>query len=243
MEGMSLPRLFLHDLPSASEGLLVPLDAQQARHLSVLRIRPGDALELILPQGPWKGDLAELQKNGGHARLVAPLDEQREPPFPIQAWIPITAQLSLVDDMLPSLVELGATQIHPVAYARSEFDARKAASRMERWQRIVTSACEQSHRTRIPILQAPVPFQQLLIVELTQKWVAYEQQTGLWNPRLRPEPLAFTSGPEGGITPMEFEALQHHGWQPVSLGKSILRAVTAPGAMLGAIQHQMLLEP
>ena len=34
-------------------------------------------------------------------------------------------------------------------------------------------------------------------------------------------------------------ALAAHGWQPVSLGRSILRAVTAPVALLGAVQFQL----
>jgi 16S rRNA (uracil1498-N3)-methyltransferase len=34
-------------------------------------------------------------------------------------------------------------------------------------------------------------------------------------------------GPEGGFTPAELAAAIEHGWQPVSLGKSILRVETA----------------
>jgi len=68
---MSSPRLFL-DLDLATEaGLTVPLDAAQARHLNVLRMRAGDALELVLPGGPWRADLAELGKDRATARLVA----------------------------------------------------------------------------------------------------------------------------------------------------------------------------
>jgi 16S rRNA (uracil1498-N3)-methyltransferase len=69
--------------------------------------------------------------------------------------------------------------------------------------------------------------------------VAYELATGQANPVLRPQALAFTSGPEGGITEVEFQALAAAGWQPVSLGRSILRAVTAPVALLGAVQFQL----
>jgi len=117
---MSSPRLFL-DLDLATEaGLTVPLDAAQARHLNVLRMRAGDALELVLPGGPWRADLAELGKDRATARLVAPLEDDREPPFAIHACLPLTAQLSLVDEMIPPLVELGATHLRPVIYARSQ---------------------------------------------------------------------------------------------------------------------------
>lgn len=239
---MSLPRLFL-DAPSgpapAAENLVVPLGAEAAQHLRALRLRPGAALELVLGDQPWMADLAELERGRALARLVAPFHEDRESPIPLQACLPLTAQLSLFDEWLPPLVELGATLIQPVAYARSEFDAAKTTARMERWARIIQSAAEQSHRSRLPELRPAVPFGILAAWECPQKWVAYELATGQANPDLRREPLAFTSGPEGGITDGEFTALSAAGWQPVSLGRSILRAITAPVALLGAVQFEL----
>ncbi len=236
---MSLPRFVVDAPPPAAEGALVALGEEQARHLGVLRLRPGAALELLLPGGAWRADLAELSRHRAVARLVAPLGESREAPIPILACVPVTAQLSLLDDLLPPVVELGATQILPVVYARSEFDARKTAARMERWRRIVASSCEQSHRGRVPELREPRPFEALLAVDAPQKWVAYELAGGEANPPLGAEGLAITSGPEGGITEAEFEALRAAGWRAVSLGPAILRAVTAPVALLGAVQFAL----
>lgn len=232
---MSLPRFFLDAIP-ATENLAVPLGVDAARHLRALRLNPGDALELVLGDQVWKADLAELDRARATARLVGPLDEDREPPFALEACLPLPAQLSLFDEWLPPLVELGVTLIQPVIYARSEFDATKTTARMERWTRLIQSACEQSHRSRRPQLNPPVPFEALLTWPTPQKWVAYELATGEWNPALQKCPLAFTSGPEGGITDAEFVALAAAGWKPVSLGRSILRAVTAPVALLGAAQ-------
>ena len=236
---MSLPRLFLTAPPTLEEGLSIPLDPEAARHLKALRLRPGDALELVLGDQAWKADLAELDRGRAVARLVGPLDEEREPTIALQACLPLPTQLSLFDEWLPPLVELGVTLLQPVVYHRSEFDAAKTAARMERWTRIIQSACEQSHRGRLPELRPPMPFEALLAWEAPQKWVAYELATGQSNPPFRAEALAFTSGPEGGITEGEFSALAAAGWQPVSLGRSILRAVTAPVALLGAVQFEL----
>ena len=235
---MSLPRFFLAPLPVA-ENALVPLDPDAARHLKALRLKPGAALEVVLGDQPWKADLAELDRGRATARLVAPLQEDREPPFALQACLPLPAQLSLFDEWLPPLVELGATLFQPVVYERSEFDPAKTAARLERWTRIIQTACEQSHRSRRPELRPPMPFTALVAWDAPQKWVAYELVTGQANPALRAEALAFTSGPEGGITDGEFAALAAAGWRPVSLGRSILRAVTAPVALLGAVQFQL----
>lgn len=235
---VSLPRFFLPPAPAA-ENTLVPLDAEAARHLKALRLKPGAALELVLGDQPWKGDLAELDRGRATARLVAPLQEDREPPFALEACLPLPAQLSLFDEWLPPLVELGVTLVQPVVYTRSEFDSAKTAARMERWARLIQSACEQSHRSRRPELRPAIPFEALVAWATPQRWVAYELATGQANPALRAQPLAFTSGPEGGITEAEFAALAGAGWQPVSLGRSILRAVTAPVALLGAVQFQL----
>lgn len=236
---MSLPRFFVPDMTDLREGALVLLDPAQARHVGVLRLKPGDPLEVVLASGTWRADLAETGRNRAAARLVAPIQEDREAPVPLEAWIPVTAQLSLVDEMIPPLVELGVSFLQPVVFERSACDARKVLPRVERWQRLAAAACEQSHRTRIPSLSGPLPFEALLSVDLPQKWVAYERRTGNRNPDLRREGVAFTSGPEGGITDGEFDALRASGWIPVSLGPGILRAVTAPVALLGAIQHEL----
>jgi 16S rRNA (uracil1498-N3)-methyltransferase len=233
---MSTPRFFIPQTGPVHEGTQVPLGAAQARHLWVLRLPAGSALELVLDSGPWRADLSEISKDHALARLVAPLDEDREPPFPIAAYVPVTAQLSLLDDLLPPLVELGATLIQPVIFRRSEFDADKTAARFERWLRIVHGACEQSHRSKVPVLEQPVGFDHLLAVDTAQRWVAHELPSGTGNPALVRGPIAFTSGPEGGITDGEFSALAGAGWQPLYLGGSILRAVTAPVAVLGAIR-------
>lgn len=235
---MSLPRFFL-DAPPALPGATLTLGLEAARHLRALRLAPGAALEVVLGETPWTADLADLDRQRAVVRLVAPLNERREPEVGLEACLPIPAQLSLFDEWVPPLVELGATLLQPIVYQRSEYDAAKVAVRMERWGRLIQSACEQSHRSVRPVLRDPLPFSALLTWPTPQRWVAYELPTGETNPTLRPEALAITSGPEGGITEAEFQALAAAGWQPVTLGRSILRAVTAPVALLGAVQFQL----
>lgn len=235
---MSLPRFFL-DAPPAPPGTTLPLGPEPARHLRALRLLPGAALEVVLADTPWTADLVVLDRQRAEVRLVAPLAERREPDVRLEACLPIPAQLSLFDEWVPPLVELGAMLLQPIVYERSEYDAAKVAARMERWGRLIQTACEQSHRSARPVLGDPLPFSALLAWPTPQRWVAYELPTGAANPALRPEALAFTSGPEGGITEAEFEALAAAGWQAVTLGRSILRAVTAPVALLGAAQFQL----
>ena len=136
-------------------------------------------------------------------------------------------------------MELGATAIQPVVFRRSEYDAGKTAARLDRWQRIIHGACEQSHRSRVPAFAAPLAFEALLELRAGQRWVAHEVPSGRGNPTLTRDPISFTSGPEGGLSDGEFSALAAAGWQAVHLGGSILRAVTCPVALMGAIRFQL----
>ncbi|MBL0312384.1 MAG: 16S rRNA (uracil(1498)-N(3))-methyltransferase [Holophagaceae bacterium] len=218
---------------------MIALSPEQARHLHALRLKAGAALELLLDEGPWQVDLTEITQKNAQVRLVSPLHEVRESPIPLHACLPITSHLATWEDWLPPLVELGVTHIQPINYARSEADLRRTMAKTERWSRIIASAMEQSHRSHPPELLPIQPFSALLDWHIPQRWVAYEAAAGVANPTLRMEALAFTCGPEGGITDEEFRALQQSGWLPVCLGRSILRAATAPIAMMGAIQFQL----
>ncbi len=74
---------------------------------------------------------------------------------------------------------------------------------------------------------------------MPQRWVAYEVPSEARNPVLEAGPIALASGPEGGITDAEIAQLLQAGWWSVGLGKSILRAVTAPVALLGAVRFEL----
>ncbi len=239
---MSLPRFVVNDPETLEEGALLRLAIEQAKHLNVLRLKPGAALELLFPGGPWKAEVSEISRDKVDkviVRLVAPLQETRESTIELQACLPVTSHLGTWDEWLPPLVELGVTLFQPIIFARSEYDAKRFAAKRERWDRIILSAVEQSHRTRLPDLREPVSVAALYTWNTVQKWVAYELQTGQPNPTFSEESLAFTCGPEGGITDEEFSALRESGWQAVCLGRSILRAATAPIAIMGAIQFQL----
>jgi len=236
---MSLPRFVLSDSVVPKKNMVVTLGAEQARHLSAIRLSAGDSLELLLSSGPWRGELTEVAKNRAAIRLVAPVEENREAPIEIHACLPITAQLGLWDEFLPGTVELGATLIQPVIFERSQYDRQKTEARMERWRRIILAASEQSHRTRIPDLRMPISVGILQSWEANQRWIAYEASTEAPNPEFILKKIAFAHGPEGGITDTEIGMLTNSGWKPITLGKSIIRAATCPAAILGAIQVEL----
>jgi 16S rRNA (uracil1498-N3)-methyltransferase len=117
---------------------------------------------------------------------------------------------------------------------------------LERWQRIVREAAEQSERGIIPALAATLPFATALEALDTSplSLIPYEEeharslravlaaQTGIRHVNL-------FIGPEGGFTASEIALAQSRGALPVRLGPRVLRAETAGLAAAAAILYAL----
>ena len=126
--------------------------------------------------------------------------------------------------------ELGVGAFVPLITRRVVAGRDGAAAKLERWRRIVTEAAEQSGRTRVPALRAPVPLGTALAMP-GARVMCWEQYAG---PGLRDVlvaagdgPLCLFIGPEGGFAPEEAAEAQRVGARLVSMGPRILRSETA----------------
>jgi 16S rRNA (uracil1498-N3)-methyltransferase len=154
--------------------------------------------------------------------------------------------------MLQKGTELGASGFVPVQMSRSTAAEQATGRKLERWQKIIREAAEQSCRGKLPTLAAPLPFAQaceqaaasdlaLLLWEgAPGEEPARSLRAVLRAPRpAPPATIAVLSGPEGGISPEELTSASGHGIIPVSLGPRILRAETAPVAAATAIFYEL----
>jgi 16S rRNA (uracil1498-N3)-methyltransferase len=130
---------------------------------------------------------------------------------------------------LEKAVEVGVTRIIPFTAARSN---ATAGDRMERWRRIVVEAAKQSKRFRLPVLDAPLAFGQVLHLPAASKILLAERDGGHLKAALSGSPVLFLIGPEGGWTDDELAQSDRAGFKRVSLGAGILRSETA--ALVGA---------
>jgi 16S rRNA (uracil1498-N3)-methyltransferase len=111
-------------------------------------------------------------------------------------------------------------------------------AKLQRWQRIISEAAEQSGRGRLPELSAPV-----LLPEAVEQAGAFDRAIIPWEEekasglrqvlevdageRPLPSRIALFIGPEGGFDEEEIEIARDAGVHPVTLGPRILRAETA----------------
>lgn len=203
--------------------------AQEQQHYlgRVLRLREGD--RFIAMDGTGNSWLAVLL--GNQARILEPIVVESE----LKGTVTLILALPKgngFDEVIRCCTEIGVSCIVPVLSNRTLL--QPSPQKLERWRRIAKEAAEQSERSIIPTILEPVPWHQA-IAATTAKHLYFcvarrncpHLQTALAQVSVTSE-IAIAIGPEGGWTTQEIADAIAAGFQPVSLGHRILRAVTAP---------------
>jgi 16S rRNA (uracil1498-N3)-methyltransferase len=219
-----LQRITIHPQQvKANQLLLTP--QQQHYLLRVLRLRDGDKFIVMDGMGKWW--LARLQ--GEQGEVLEPLEVKTELPVAITLMMALPKGNGF-DEIVRCCTELGVTCIAPVLSDRTLLNP--SHQKLERWQRIASEAAEQSERAVVPTILQPVAFN-TAIKETTATHRYICEARGDY-PHLQQvinktaNEIIIAIGPEGGWTNQELEIAIASGFQPISLGRRILRAVTAP---------------
>jgi 16S rRNA (uracil1498-N3)-methyltransferase len=234
---MALHRFFLPPEQFQSEQINVQGELAH-QILRVLRLPLG--AKVVLLDNSGREFIAELSDTTKNAVIFTILDQQPAQGEPI---ISLTLYQALLkgekfDFVLQKGTEVGISRFVPVLLERCVSDSASSA-KLERWRKIVREAAEQSRRGILPVVADPVLLlKSAIATDQSQiKLIAWEEATTGLKDLLsaQPKPLAVSIiiGPEGGITPAEVSLAASYGFQPVSLGKRILRAETA-GLVLAA---------
>ena len=154
-----------------------------------------------------------------------------------EASLAITLIISLLkSDKLATVVrqatELGVRDIQPVITDYSDVTVLSRNKR-ERLQRIAVEACKQSGRSFVPNVKDAVKLEDAELV--TPTLVAHPFDSNPLADYKKTDALTVVTGPEGGFSPKDLDTLKAKGATTVSLGKRILRAETAPIALIGAL--------
>ena len=139
------------------------------------------------------------------------------------------------DLVIQKATELGVTDIVPTIFSRSvvKVDDSKKDNKLNRYEKIVKEACEQSHRLVLPMIHAYQKVKTIKLDEDTLGLIAYENNgdyASFKNALLdvdKYNKVAIVIGPEGGFSNDEVDYLVKNGFINISLGKRILRSETA----------------
>ena len=153
--------------------------------------------------------------------------------------VDITCILSLikVDKLeltIQKLVELGIKRIVLLNTNRCVAKVNDS-KKIDRLNKIIKEACEQSHRNIIPELLGPINIKDLDLYKSKNNYLCYESEDSFNNVKGFDESISYIIGPEGGFEDKEVIEIINKGYKSVSLGKRILRAETAAIYMTSVI--------
>jgi 16S rRNA (uracil1498-N3)-methyltransferase len=228
---------------------LVEIPEAEAKHLiSVLRLGPGDEIELLDGEGfRVRAALVIRDKKVFGETQETPTTEEAKVSLPIHLVMSIIKGEAM-EWVVEKAVEMGVRSLTPVEteFSVVKIHKRGAESFQERWQRIADQALKQCGRLDRMIVEMPTSFEQSLLNEKRLIWLdetlastspkdahlaAFSQKLPI------NEPISILVGPEGGLSPSErSRLLQLTGSEKkeinrVHLGSLILRAETA--ALMG----------
>ncbi|MCF0117865.1 MAG: RNA methyltransferase, partial [Bacilli bacterium] len=171
------------------------------------------------------------------------LNEKRELDIDVTLYycLPKGEKLELV---IQKATELGVNRIIGVNSSRciAKIDESKKNNKIERFNKIMKEASEQSHRTYIPTFDDVINFKDLKNTNEDIKLIAYELEAQQENNLLTiiknivpGSKVAILIGAEGGFSQAEVDEAVSYGYQRVSLGKRILRSETAAIYLMSVI--------
>lgn len=218
----------------------IVLVKEQYHYLArVLRLSDGD--KFIAMDGVGKWWLVKLQSEYGE--ILEALKVQTELKVSISLLLALPKG-NAFDDVVRICTELGVDTIVPIISERTLLNP--SSQKLERWRRIAAEAAEQSERAFVPTIYEPVSFSQALsLFDVEQKYICEGRGD---NPHLLEcwrqvgegqVKVVIAIGPEGGWSQEELEGAVNAGFKMVSLGRRILRAVTAPLVVLSILAAEM----
>ena len=223
-----------------------------SRHAQVRRVQPGDTLQLFDGQGcDWPAEVLAVGRSAVRVRVGLPLPVAAELPMAVTIALGMPAN-ERMDAVVEKATELGVAAIQPLHTERSvlRLTGDRAEKKRAHWQAIAEAACEQCGRARVPLVLPVRPITEWLAAQRQAALSAEPSADGTLRLLLSLQPDAqdlpararhaagrvlTLNGPEGGLTPDEEQAARHAGFRPTDLGPRVLRADTAPLAVLAAL--------
>lgn len=236
---MRIPRIY--QSTHLAVGAEIALTAEASQHLlKVLRLREGAPLIIFNGEGgSFRGELSAAQGKSAQARLLEYIPVSTESPLKIHIGLGISKG-ERMDYAVQKLVETGVHSITPLVTEHTvvKLDATREQTRLQHWQGIITSACEQCGRVQLPHLHAITAAPDWIEQVTSECKLVFDAEGTVNLKSITPGPadVAVLIGPEGGLHDSEVQFAQLHGFLVARLGPRVLRTETAAVAICAALQ-------
>lgn len=205
------------------------LNEEESKHaVRVLRLEVGNEVQLIDGRGGfYTAFIHDAHPKRTILNITSVVSGFNKRNHYLHLAVAPTKNIERLEWFLEKATEIGIDEISLIVSQRSE---RKEV-KIDRLNKIITSAIKQSIKAYHPLLNEPVKLSQLLQQPFNgQKFIAHCEQGDKLH--LRDELLIqghylILIGPEGDFTPVEIETALQNEFKPITLGQSRLRTETA----------------
>lgn len=236
---MRIPRIHTHQ--AITPNALLELPEAQSHYLGkVLRMQAGRELVLFNGEGgEFAAQITEVHKKSVIVQVGDFTADNRESPLQLELAIGVSRG-ERMDWVLQKATELGVTKITPLMTERIEvkLGGERADKKVDHWQQILVSTCEQCQRNLLPVLNEPMKLEDWLAqCDAQLKFVLHHRDSKGLPQEQKPTSVALLIGPEGGLSEEEIELARAQGFAPLTLGPRVLRTETAPLAAISLAQY------
>ncbi len=227
------------DPQSFQAGRPAELGAHASHHIGkVLRMRPGDPLTLFNGEGgEWPATIETVDKKAVTVLPGAFVAIDRTAPRPVTLGLPLIKG-DRMDFAIQKAVEMGAAAIRVLESERTEvrLKGERESKKREHWRQVVISACEQCGLNRPPVVDGVLPMKTFIDQAQGLTLIAHPGEQPLQAAAVRDATtISLLTGPEGGFSDDELAAARQAGFLGFALGERVLRAETAPVALLASL--------
>ena len=233
---------FFTDSPLALNADIQLSENAAAHATRALRLNVGDNAIIFNGNGvDYACTLTSVKKNMVTATITGANAISNESPLNITLLQGISSG-DRMDFTIQKAVELGVKKIQPINSQRSvvKLTQERAEKRIEHWQNVAISACEQSGRAFVPKVLPPLslenwlsqnPYNNTLRILLNP--VGAKRLAEIEKPASTIELLI---GAEGGLSQAEIDLASAQHFQSIVLGPRILRTETAALTAISVMQ-------
>ncbi|QYJ85723.1 16S rRNA (uracil(1498)-N(3))-methyltransferase [Shewanella mesophila] len=236
---MRVPRIY--QLGELALSQTVMLDSEAAGHVGrVLRMGPGEKLELFNGDGhKYLAEIVSASKKNVEVKVLTQATNDSESPLNLHLG-QVISRGDRMEFTIQKSVELGVSTITPLFSERCgvKLNGERLEKKIQQWQKIVISACEQSGRSTVPLVRPAMSL---------EAWCAEPSDAlklnlhpraahGINGLQLDTTRVRLLIGPEGGLSETEIMMTEQYQFTDVLLGPRVLRTETAALTAISALQ-------
>jgi len=224
----------------SKKGNIISLNKKDFNHIkNVMRMKPSEEVFVVMDNKRYICSMNEDLKSVTIKEELQTQMKNKE----ILLYVPFLQdeKMSLI---FQKGTELGVTKFIVVDFEHSKYklDEEHKAKKLERWNKIIIEASEQSYRNDIPELEKFIAVKEIkdvkgmnIVCSLDTSCVKMISE--VLNRDTLCDKISIVFGPEGGISKSEEDIIVSKGFERVSLGKSVLRTETAGLYVISIIKY------